>query len=170
MRERYRNKDRKSDKERQRQKKKERWMEWMNQSINQSITWTTKQKKRTNKRMTTEVPQCRLQSSGCRWLPSFLRNLHRRENLTFQRPLLPKISEQGAWILNRHVMFVVPTNFGLLNSADQDPSWEAQSLSWSRNFRTFMEPEVSLQCSQEPATSPYSEPYETSPHFTSYVF
>jgi hypothetical protein len=35
---------------------------------------------------------------------------------------------------------------------------------WSRNSQPFTEHESSLFCSQEPATDPYSEPDESSPH------
>jgi hypothetical protein len=41
-------------------------------------------------------------------------------------------------------------------------SW--QSLSQSGNFLPFMEPEGSLPCTQQPATGPYPEPDEFSPH------
>jgi hypothetical protein len=40
-------------------------------------------------------------------------------------------------------------------------SWS--SLSCSRNFPPVTEPEVLLQCSQEPATGTYVEAHESSP-------
>jgi hypothetical protein len=47
---------------------------------------------------------------------------------------------------------------------EQSPS-EANSLSASQEiFRLFMEPEVSIPCSQVPATGPSPEPDESSPH------
>jgi hypothetical protein len=47
---------------------------------------------------------------------------------------------------------------------EQSPSWEAKSLSYSRNPPSFMEPQGSLPCSQKPATGPYPEADETNPH------
>jgi len=37
-------------------------------------------------------------------------------------------------------------------------------LRWLGNFLPFMEPEGTLQCSQEPATGLYNESHEYSPH------
>jgi hypothetical protein len=52
----------------------------------------------------------------------------------------------------------------LTNSTEQSPSWEADSHSASQqNSRPFMEPEGSLQCSQQPATGPYPEPDASNP-------
>ena len=43
---------------------------------------------------------------------------------------------------------------------EQSPSWEAKNvLSYSRNSAHFMEPEGSSPYTQEPAISPYPEPY-----------
>jgi hypothetical protein len=42
--------------------------------------------------------------------------------------------------------------------------WSKWLLSYSRNSQQFIEPEVSLPCSQQPATYPYPEPDESSPH------
>ena len=49
----------------------------------------------------------------------------------------------------------------LTHSMEQGPSWEA---SWSRNSPRFMEPEGSSPHSQAPATCPYPEPAQSSPH------
>jgi hypothetical protein len=48
---------------------------------------------------------------------------------------------------------------------EQIPFWEADSHSASQQIPPpFMEPIVSLPCSQEPATGPYPEPVASSPH------
>jgi hypothetical protein len=46
----------------------------------------------------------------------------------------------------------------------EQSAWETNSC-WVglRNFLSFMEPEGSLSCWQEPATGPYPEPFECSP-------
>jgi hypothetical protein len=44
----------------------------------------------------------------------------------------------------------------------QSPSWEANSFSASQEIPRIMEPEVSLLCSQKPATCPYPEPAQFS--------
>jgi hypothetical protein len=45
-----------------------------------------------------------------------------------------------------------------------------QSLSYSRISKNFMEPEVSLPCSQESFTDPYPEPDESSPYHSILFF
>jgi hypothetical protein len=53
-----------------------------------------------------------------------------------------------------------------VNSREQSP-WQAKNHSGSREIPPhFMEPEVSLTYSQEPATGPYPEPDESIPHPT----
>jgi hypothetical protein len=50
------------------------------------------------------------------------------------------------------------------NYMEQSASYEASSLSVNQEMlQSFMKPVGSLPCSQEPATKPYSEPYESSP-------
>jgi hypothetical protein len=45
------------------------------------------------------------------------------------------------------------------------PSWEANSfLATNGNSQHFIEPKHSLLCSQKPATAPYPQPDESSPH------
>jgi hypothetical protein len=47
----------------------------------------------------------------------------------------------------------------------QSPSWEANWFAASqKNSPRFMEPEGSLPHSQAPATYPYPEPAQSSPH------
>jgi hypothetical protein len=47
----------------------------------------------------------------------------------------------------------------------QSHSWVANTLSASQEIpRPFMEPGSSLPCSEEPHTSLYAEPDESSPH------
>jgi hypothetical protein len=40
-----------------------------------------------------------------------------------------------------------------------------QLCSPSRTSQNFMETESSIPCSQEPSTGPYSEPYQSNPHY-----
>jgi hypothetical protein len=50
---------------------------------------------------------------------------------------------------------------------EQSTSWEANSHSASqeiKKFPAFYGNWSSLLCSQEPATGPYPEPYESNPH------
>jgi hypothetical protein len=47
---------------------------------------------------------------------------------------------------------------------EQSPSCEANSHSASQEILTFMEPELSLSFSEGPATGPYPDPDESSPH------
>ena len=55
---------------------------------------------------------------------------------------------------------------------EQSPSWEAKMSSASRYSSQFMEPECSLPHSQEPATCPHPEPYQSSPwaHPNSWIY
>jgi hypothetical protein len=46
----------------------------------------------------------------------------------------------------------------------QNTSWEADSCSASQDIPCLMEPKGSLLFSQEPITSPYREPEESSLH------
>ena len=46
---------------------------------------------------------------------------------------------------------------------EQSPSWKANRFSDSQNSMHFIEPEGSLLQSQDPATSPYSEPEQSTP-------
>jgi hypothetical protein len=55
-------------------------------------------------------------------------------------------------------------NTYLTNSIEQNPSWEADLLSWSKNILPFMESKVSLPYSQEISTGTYPKPVESSPH------
>jgi hypothetical protein len=51
------------------------------------------------------------------------------------------------------------------NYMEQSASYQAGSCSVNQEMlQSVMEPVGSLPCSQEPATKPYSEPYESSPH------
>jgi hypothetical protein len=56
-----------------------------------------------------------------------------------------------------------PTNH-LINSMEHNPSWEANNSSDIKKFPAFYETEVSLLCSQEPATDPYPELDESNPY------
>jgi len=47
---------------------------------------------------------------------------------------------------------------------EPSPTWETNSHSASQISPPFMEPKVSLSCSQEPAIGPYPESDVPSPH------
>jgi hypothetical protein len=49
------------------------------------------------------------------------------------------------------------------------PPWKKPAAQLLKNFATFMEPRISLLCSQEPSTGPYPEPDESS-HYDSILF
>jgi hypothetical protein len=54
------------------------------------------------------------------------------------------------------------------NSMQKSPSWKANSASASQEFPNFKEPGGSSPCSQEPATCPYAEPYQSNPDILSH--
>jgi hypothetical protein len=47
---------------------------------------------------------------------------------------------------------------------EHSPYRKANSRPARQEISSFMEPDISLSCSQEPATGPYPQPDETSPH------
>jgi hypothetical protein len=62
------------------------------------------------------------------------------------------------------------TQLRLDNSTEYSPSLEANSYSYSKKIALhIMETQCSLQCSQELATGPCSEPNESSPHHSNTI-
>jgi hypothetical protein len=71
-----------------------------------------------------------------------------------------KIRYQGKGVHERSIYRDLQYRLPLRDSMELIPSWEVNSgptVSQSRNYAHFIEPVVSLPCSQSPATGSYSE-------------
>jgi len=56
------------------------------------------------------------------------------------------------------------------NYMKQSPPWKANIAQLVKKFPAFMEPERSLQYPQKPATGLYTEPHESSPQLTRWLY